>query len=162
MGVIYKNGIPYGGAPPAGDCTDYTLDVTSEHQLTLSDGSAVVQSLALPCGPVQTDGNWTYREYADGSFDAWYMATKQTIVITAASGSLYRSDLRTLTLPSALGEVSILHADVNASHNNYPVWGVLASLSGANVNYYAMSGGSRSSSPNYIVTAHVFGRKGGG
>ena len=47
MGVIFKNCIPYGGGT-GGQCTDYTLDFNAAtNELTLSDGSASVQTLWL-------------------------------------------------------------------------------------------------------------------
>lgn len=111
------------------------------------------------------EGNWTYRiNYVDNSFDAWYKAAGVTITITASSGNLYRSESRALTLPDAITSnytVDILDATVNASHANYPAWGMLASINSNGINYYAMSGSSRNVSPNYIVTAHVFGRLAG-
>lgn len=110
---------------------------------------------------IQEQGNWLYRIYEDDTFEAWYKASKQTIVINNASGNLYRSNLISLELPSDIStnySIAIQHAEINASHNNYPCWGMLASISNTGINYYAMSGGSRSSSPNYIVTAYVFGK----
>lgn len=111
-------------------------------------------------GAWQTSGDWLYRVNPDNTFEAYYSREKVSITITNASGNLYRSNLTTLTLPAAItgaGAVRILHASVNAAHNNYPAWGMLASLTATGINYYAMSGGSRSTSPNYLVTAHVFG-----
>ena len=110
--------------------------------------------------PVQTQGNWMYKTYADGTFDAWYKATGQSLTITATSGNLYRSELQTLILPTNLTNgktVTIQTATPSASHNNYPVWAILANVQNTEVRYYALSGGSRTTSPNYIVTAHVFG-----
>ena len=109
---------------------------------------------------VRTSGDWLYRINPDGTFEAWYFKEKVSLTINNASGNLYRSNLVTLTLPAALtgaGATAIKHASVNAAHNNYPCWGMLASLTATGINYYAMSGGSRSTSPNYLVTAHVFG-----
>lgn len=112
---------------------------------------------------VQTQGNWRYKVYADGTFEAWYKATGQSITITAQSGNLYRSDAQTITLPTAMTSgktCNIQHVSVNAAHNNYPAWGMLASIQTPTANtfkYYAMSGGSRTASPNYTVTAYVFG-----
>lgn len=112
---------------------------------------------------VQTQGNWRYKVYADGTFEAWYKATGQSLVITSQSGNLFRSDLQTITVPTNMTSgktCNILHVSVNAAHNNYPTWGMLASIQTPTANtfkYYAMSGGSRSASPNYTVTAYVFG-----
>lgn len=110
---------------------------------------------------LKTSGNWSYKVYADGSFDAWYTATGQSYAIIATSGNLYRSELQTLTLPTALTNlgtnITIKDVTVNVSHNNFPTFGMLASISSPSFKYYAMSGGSRPNSPNYTVTAHVFG-----
>ena len=107
-------------------------------------------------------GNWNYRVYPDeGTIETFYGATGQTVAITAASGSLYRSERLTLTLPATLqayGTIEIKDAIVSVGHNNYPCWGVLASIAGASVNYYAMSGGSRTENRNYTITAKIFGR----
>lgn len=115
-------------------------------------------------GSVQTQGNWKWKEYGDNTFEAWYKATGQTLTITTTSGNLYRSDLQTMTLPTNFTNAhmaTIIDCSVNAAHNNYPVWGLLASIqpSGyANAfRWYAMSGGSRNSNSNYYITAYVFG-----
>lgn len=110
-----------------------------------------------------TSGYWKFRVYSDGMFEAFYSASGQAVTINVGSGNLYRSPLLTLTLPAELtnnGTVNISHAIVNVSHNNYPTWGMLASLSGASINYYGMSGGSRGNSPNHLITAHVVGEVG--
>lgn len=109
---------------------------------------------------IQTEGNWKYRIYGDNTFEGWYRADHQTMTITSASGSLYRSGLISLGLPEALYKnynCRIQHAEINYSHNNYPTWGLLAGIYETGFNYYVMSGGSRTSSPNYIMTAYVFG-----
>lgn len=109
---------------------------------------------------IQTEGFWRYRIYKDGTFECWFKATGQTITVTNASGTLYRSNLTSLALPQALYQnynCNILHAEINYSHNNYPTWGLLASIYETGINYYVMSGGSRTASPNYIMTAYMFG-----
>lgn len=126
----------------------------------MGDRITYIASAGDPGGGVQTSGDWLYRINPDGTFEAWYFKEKVSLTINNASGNLYRSNLITLTLPAELtgaGATAIKHVSVNAAHNNYPCWGMLASLTATGVNYYAMSGGSRSASPNYIVTAHVFG-----
>ena len=32
---------------------------------------------------LQTQGNWSYKVYGDGTFEAWYSATGQSLTITA-------------------------------------------------------------------------------
>lgn len=109
---------------------------------------------------IQTQGDWHYRIYNDGSFEAWYGKTGVSFGVTNASGSLYRSDLLTLTLPTDLtdqGTTEIINYSVNAGHNNYPIWASIASKTDVSVNYYVMSGGSRSATPNNMVCAYIYG-----
>ena len=113
-----------------------------------------------PLPAVQTDGSWRYRVYGDGTFEAWYSATAQTLTINNASGNVYRSGLQSLTLPAgltSLGTVTLLHASVTAAHGNYPTWAALAGFGDGRVDYYAMSGGSRSTTGTHLVTCHVCG-----
>lgn len=138
---------------------DMLIAYASKTYVDTADTNLQTQIDALEA-PVQTQGNWMYKVYSDGTFDAWYKATGQSLTITATSGNLYRSELQTLILPTDLTDgktVTIQTATPGVSHNNYPVWGILASIQGTEVRYYALSGGSRTASPNYIVTAHVFG-----
>lgn len=112
---------------------------------------------------LQSQGNWRYRVHPDGTFEAWYLATKQTVTITNTSGSVYRSELTSLTVPtgiSDLGNVEIRSFNIGCGHNNYPVWTAVASLSGGTVRYYALSGGSRSQNSNYTITAYIMGAVG--
>lgn len=109
---------------------------------------------------VMTSGDWKYRIQDDGTFEAWYKAVKQTVTINNNSGNLYRSALMTMLLPeelSSLGDIEIQHVEVNCSHNNYPSFGIFASFAEGGFNWYAMSGDYRSASPNYSITAYVFG-----
>ena len=146
-GIVGTNLVTYHIQTPSGEYSNPVWSKTVTPLFTVS----------------QTQGNWRYKVYADGTFEAWYTATKVNITITAQSGNLYRSDLVTITLPSDMTSgktCNILHVSVNAAHNNYPAWGMLASIQTPTANtfkYYAMSGGSRTASPNYTVTAYVFG-----
>lgn len=110
--------------------------------------------------PIKTQGNYKYRVYDDGTFEVWFKQTGYTIAINNASGTLYRSPLTSLALPSELYNnynCNILFASVDCGHNNYPAWALLASIYDTGVNFYAMSGGSRNSSPNYTLSAYIFG-----
>lgn len=127
------------------------------------EGNPAIEARLVAAAPIQMQDGWLYKVYADGTFEAWYKATGQSITITALSGSLYRSELQTLRLPSGMtvGKTcDIRHVSVNVAHNNYPAWGILASIQTPEENtfkYYAASGGSRTVSLNYTVTAYVFG-----
>lgn len=134
-----------------------------------SDDDAVTKAYVdLRVAPAIIEGDWMYRVKADKTFEAWYTAAEQSLVITAQSGALYRSDLQVITLPAGLtagGRTCVIrHVSVNAAHNNYPTWGVLASVQTPEENtfkYYALSGDRRLESPHYTITAYVAGSLGG-
>lgn len=109
---------------------------------------------------IEVQGDWHYRIYNDNSFEAWYGASGVTFVINSQSGNLYKSDLQTLTLPTNLtnqGATEIISFDVGVGHNNYPVFSTIANMSNTEIKYYVMSGSTRNSSPNYKVSAYVYG-----
>lgn len=55
MGIIYKNSIPYGGGG-GGECEEYSLGWDEQNKsLTLSDGSATVQTQELTGVAMETD-----------------------------------------------------------------------------------------------------------
>ena len=108
----------------------------------------------------QAEGNWLYRVHPDGTFEAWYRATGQTVNLSYASGSMYRSDAISLALPAGLRDGRVLapvHAECNCAHSGFPTWGMLQSMTAAAVGFYAMSGASRGTNANYTITAYVFG-----
>ncbi len=45
------------------------------------------------------DGNWTYRKYADGTFDAWLRQAGPTLSSWTASGNMYYGDVITINTP---------------------------------------------------------------
>lgn len=106
-------------------------------------------------------GNWVYKIYSGGYFEAWYSQERvQVGAIDEQSGTLYRSALKSLALPSEIYDnytATIIHAHVNCSQNNYPAWGVLASLYETGINYYVLSGASRTEASRYLLTAYAYG-----
>ena len=143
--------VAYTGEIPTGGTTGQILTKRSE-----ADGDYGWQTQ----GAWTKDGDWWYKINPDNTFEAYYSKSGVSLTIQETSGNFYRSALQTLTLPTGItGDYSAtpLHASVNTSHNNYPCFGTLASVATNQVKYYALSGGSRGASPNYIVTAHVFG-----
>ena len=143
--------VAYTGEIPTGGTTGQILTKRSD-----TDGDYGWQTH----GAWTKDGDWWYKINPDNTFEAFYSKTKVTLTIQDTSGNFYRSALQTLTLPTGIKDrydATPLHASVNASHNNYPCFGTLASVETNQIKYYALSGGSRSASPNYTVTAHVFG-----
>lgn len=109
---------------------------------------------------IQTQGNWHYRIYNDGSFEAWYGATSQSYTITAQSGTTYRSELQALTLPTNLtnqGTPTIVSFNIAVGHNSFPTWTTVASKTDTQIKYYVLSGANRGTNANYIVSAYVYG-----
>ena len=110
---------------------------------------------------IVTSGNWSWREYPNGTFEAWYKVPAFTCAINNASGSLYRSALQTLTLPAGLTNgrtADIIDATVNCGHDSYPAWTCLGkTITNNSITWYALSGGSRGQT-NYLLMASVFGK----
>lgn len=144
-----------------------TVDQLPTIDTTISDTSTnPVQNKAIKLyiderePSIEVQGDWHYRIYNDGSFEAWYGKDKVSITVTNSSGSLYRSNLMNLVLPTNLtnqGTTEIVSYSIGAGHNNYPVWATVASKTATQINYYVLSGGSRNTSPNYMLNAYVYG-----
>ena len=111
---------------------------------------------------IQQQGNWYYREYPNGTFEAWMKIDGFTIAINNQSGNLYRSALQTTALPTNLTQgrtANIIDANVQCGHDNYPAFTCLGrTITNNSINWYALSGGNRSSSPNYLLMISVFGK----
>lgn len=109
---------------------------------------------------IEIQGNWRYRVYNDGSFEAWYGATGQTYTITSQSGNTYRSEIQTFTLPTNLtnqGSMTIVSFNVAVGHNSFPVWTTVASKTDTQIKYYVLSGANRGTNANYTNSVYVFG-----
>ena len=110
-----------------------------------------------------TSGNWYYRKWNSGRFEAWYRGTA-TQAITSSAGNVYMaSSSSTLTLPSAIKVASVNDVDtiyITANTSSYTVWTALFSPSvSSNVfscTYRLCSGGSRTST-DYPIRAYVAG-----
>lgn len=110
---------------------------------------------------IKAQDNWVYEIRSDTYFKAWYSQTDASFAITATSGSLYRDEPKTLSLPSDLlnlGNVRIIHAHVGVSHTGYPCFGALDSIRETEIKYFACSGSSREKNAHYTVTAEIIGR----
>lgn len=140
--------------------TDGTVALKATRNSVVRNVSLATADYVNEKAQFTTDGDWRYRIYSDSTFEAYYYKGGVSLAITDTSGNFYRSPLQTLPLPAGITDTydaTPLHASVNTSHNNYPCFGALASVATNQVRYYALSGSSRNTSPNYIVTAHVFG-----
>lgn len=91
--------------------------------------------------------------------EAFYTKADVSLAVTTADGGVYRSDLRTLTLPAALtgaGTLTIKHAEITCGNGDYPCWATPAGANASGVTWYAVSGASRSGA-SCLVTAKVMG-----
>lgn len=118
---------------------------------------------AVEAGEVEdvASGNWVYKLYPDGYFEAWHSADHQTFVIDEASGSLYRSALTALSLPEDLiagKTVTVRYCNINVYHHNYIVFATLAGHTATGFEFYALSGAARASNKNYVVDGYIEGR----
>lgn len=149
---------------------DLTWDISTQDEIMLNmytdTGSF---GIAIPTSDsvwrrypdINASNGWYWREHSDGTFEAWYKQEKYSITITNQSGNLYRSNLITTTLPTSLTNgrtANIIGASVICGHNNYPAFTCVGSLGTNAVNWYALSGSSRTASPNYTLMVSVFGR----
>ena len=87
-----------------------------------------------------TDNGWTYRKYADGTYDAWIRLTPNVEVKTA-SGNLYMSAAQTVNLPS-FQDATGYSIVGNANGDEDVVFGTLTS-SGETITYKLVRGSSR-------------------
>lgn len=109
---------------------------------------------------IQTDGEWKYKVYADGTFEAWNRQTEINYAITTPSGSLFRSIQLSFAAPQALSnvyDVNILDARVQVGHGSYPVFCSDPTYSETDVRFYVLSGEERSLSNGYTVSFYMFG-----
>lgn len=150
------------GARTVIDLTDSTVTPETLAQGVVAYNKAGERIVGTMAGipEIQTQGNWKYRIFEDGTFEAWYGATSQTYTITSQSGNTYRSELSTLALPTNLtnqGSTSIVSFNVGVGHSGFPVWTTIATKDATLVKYYVLSGANRGSNSNYTVSAYVFG-----
>lgn len=64
---------------------------------------AIAQRACIETG---TSGGWSWRKYADGTYEAWCKTTL-TYAITTASGGMYFSGGHSITIPSEIGNTGI-------------------------------------------------------
>ena len=117
MGVIFKNGIPYGGGN-GGQCTDYTLDFNAAtNELTLSDGSASVQTLGL-------DADTGWQTLTGEYFDVKYRKKNGVVYIqgNAETKKQIPAKIRTdlLTLPEGFRPTGVNAVSTFTTTNGDP------------------------------------------
>lgn len=101
---------------------------------------------------VQTSGNWSYVKLGK-LFVGMYSSTA-TLAITSASGSVYQSGAGTISFPETLTNQC---TSVTIQTSSYTVWTSITESSNSQVQYRAMSAGSRASA-SYNIRAITIGK----
>lgn len=109
--------------------------------------------------PLVTDGKWKYKIHNSDlqdnrTFDAWYYGAGETFDIKYASGTMYRSDPKQYTLPSALQNGTVVYFNGQVFHASFPVWGGVSTIQPPKIQ--AISGANRGS-VSLNVNLHVVG-----
>lgn len=92
---------------------------------------------------IATSGNWKYVIHDNGTFEAWYYGTGESFDIKYASGTMYRSDPKQYTLPTALQSGTVMYFNGQIFHASFPVWGGVSSIQPPKIQ--AISGANRGS-----------------
>lgn len=102
-----------------------------------------------------SNGNWTYKKYSNGSFEAWYSSTG-TMSITTPVGQVYQSASNSHINFTISNVASVHYADVKLITGSYGVWTYLTGASADGLDYRGVSPLSRSSA-TYTIKAYVKG-----
>lgn len=145
-------------APSGTTRTDFAIEVAGDVELTgdLKIGNDTVVDYTVAQG---TSGNWKYRKYKSGIFEAWYYLSGATVstgsALSGASGWYRNTDSYPLSLPS-IGITSVDHAHINAITGLAGMYTTVTALSTSQVDYYVIYSGQLSSR-SAIITAYVKG-----
>lgn len=61
-----------------------------------------------------TSGDWTYRKYANGTFDAWLRQNGPTLSSWTASGNMYYGQVITINFPfTVVADTGVANIDLN-------------------------------------------------
>lgn len=96
-------------------------------------------------------GNWSYVKL--GKLFVGMYSTTSTLAITSASGSVYQSGAGTISFPETLTSQC---TSVTIQTGSYTVWTSITGSSNSQVQYRAMSAGSRASA-SYNIRAITIG-----
>lgn len=97
-------------------------------------------------------GNWSYVKL--GKLFVGMYSTTATLAITSASGSVYQSGAGTISFPETLTSQC---TSVTIQTGSYTVWTSITGSSNSQVQYRAMSAGSRASA-SYNIRAITIGK----
>jgi len=100
-----------------------------------------------------TNNDWTYRKYSDGTFDAWGTFTV-TPTSSTASGNIYYSNSISVNMPFSVSSgTGIATGSVGSQY----AWLVNTSVGTATVSFRIARGAAISTSTALSVRLHVFG-----
>lgn len=104
-----------------------------------------------------TSGNWSYRKYNSGIYEAWYTGTNTFAIdgrFSAASPVLYYGAIQNLSLPFAV--TSIQYVDVKAFYSNWGVWTAITQANSSGIKYQSLSAVARTS-VTYAIRGYIKG-----
>ena len=74
--------------------------------------------------PIEVNGAWRYRRYADGTYEAWCERLGTKFAIKNAAGNLFVSNAQNLGLPSELHSTAIHFCDIVLyAADGFDIWG---------------------------------------
>lgn len=97
-------------------------------------------------------GTWFYREWANGTIEAWGETASDTAAITTAAGSLYKAE-KEITLPDIFSSIDCITASVVSTT---PVMSNIKSFDTAKVTMHLLSATSTTATLTFFV--HIIGR----
>lgn len=104
-----------------------------------------------------TSGNWSYRKYNSGIYEAWYTGTNTFAIdgrFASNSPVLWYGATQNLSLPFAV--TSIQYVDVKALYSNWGVWTAITQADSGGIKYQAFSALARTSA-TYAIRGYIKG-----
>ena len=104
-----------------------------------------------------TSGNWSYRKYHSGIYEAWYTGTNTFAIdgrFSSNSPVLWYGAIQNLSLPFAV--TSIQYVDVKALYSNWGVWTAITQADSGGIKYQVFSALSRTSA-TYAIRGYIKG-----
>lgn len=104
-----------------------------------------------------TSGNWSYRKYNSGIYEAWYTGTNTFAIdgrFASNSPVLWYGATQNLSLPFAV--TSIQYVDVKAFYSNWGVWTAITQADSGGIKYQVFSALARTSA-TYAIRGYIKG-----
>lgn len=76
--------------------------------------------------PIEVNGAWRYRRYADGTYEAWCERFGTKFKINNAAGNIFVSNAQNIGLPTELHSTAIHYCDIVLyAPDGFHVWGTV-------------------------------------